>query len=96
MTVGVHPRARAALRRLPGHGPRRPGAGRAYRVTGFVDDDPGKQRASIHGVTVLGTRRDVPRLIDQHQVQELLITPAALACAELTWVEAGDPGSLRK
>ncbi|MEW6754730.1 MAG: polysaccharide biosynthesis protein [Candidatus Latescibacterota bacterium] len=62
----------------------------AYRVTGFVDDDPAKQRASIHGVTVLGTRRDLPRLIDEHQVQELLITPAAFAREDLR--ELADQG----
>ncbi|MEW6754731.1 MAG: hypothetical protein AB1505_27680 [Candidatus Latescibacterota bacterium] len=42
-----------------------------------------KQRASIHGATVLGTRRGLAQLIDEHQVRELLITPAAFAREDL-------------
>ncbi|MEW6756344.1 MAG: hypothetical protein AB1505_36035 [Candidatus Latescibacterota bacterium] len=57
-------------------------------MTGFIDDDPAKQRASIHGVTVLGTRGDLPRLIDEHQVQELLITPVAFPSDDLRELEA--------
>jgi len=42
-------------------------------VVGFVDDDPAKQRVSFYGVPVLGTRRDMPRLIRDLAVEEVLI-----------------------
>lgn len=42
-------------------------------VVGFVDDDPDKQGVSFYGVPVLGTRRDIPRLVRDLGVQEVLI-----------------------
>ncbi len=47
---------------------------------GFVDDDPGKRGLRIHGVKVRGTREDVPRLVEQNDVDEILIAiPSATA-----------------
>lgn len=40
---------------------------------GFVDDDPGKQKKSIHGLPVLGARKDIPRLVKQYDVEEVVI-----------------------
>ncbi len=40
---------------------------------GFVDDDLGKQKKSIHGLPVLGTRKDIPRLVKQYDVEEVVI-----------------------
>lgn len=40
---------------------------------GFVDDDPNKQKKSIHGIPVLGTRKDIPRLVKQYDVEEVVI-----------------------
>lgn len=40
---------------------------------GFVDDDPGKQKKSIHGIPVLGTRKDIHRLVKQYDVEEVVI-----------------------
>jgi FlaA1/EpsC-like NDP-sugar epimerase len=54
-----------------------------YLPVGFVDDEPAKQRASIHGVSVLGTRADLSRLIVQHNIEELLVTPISLTRADL-------------
>ena len=39
----------------------------------FVDDDPQKQGISIHKVPVLGTRQDIPRLVRDHGIQEVII-----------------------
>jgi FlaA1/EpsC-like NDP-sugar epimerase len=45
-----------------------------YRLVGFIDDDPVKQRSSIHGIEVLGTRRQLEEIVEKHEVAELLIT----------------------
>ncbi len=41
---------------------------------GFIDDDPVKQGARIHGLKVLGTSKDIARLSRQHGATEALIT----------------------
>lgn len=43
------------------------------RVVGFVDDDPQKMGAVIGGVPVLGPTSSLERLIDKHEVDEVLI-----------------------
>ncbi|MCR3921086.1 MAG: polysaccharide biosynthesis protein [Firmicutes bacterium] len=40
---------------------------------GFIDDDPAKQRCGIHRVKVLGTRDDIPTIIEKHNVNEVII-----------------------
>ena len=44
-----------------------------YLPIGFVDDDPVKQGISIQGVRVLGTREEIPRLVESYSIEELLI-----------------------
>jgi FlaA1/EpsC-like NDP-sugar epimerase len=44
-----------------------------YLPIGFVDDDPAKQGTSIQGVKVLGTREEIPQLVGDHDIEELLI-----------------------
>lgn len=44
-----------------------------YVPVGFVDDDSKKWGRSIHGVPILGSRRDLLRLVSQHQIEEILI-----------------------
>jgi len=44
-----------------------------YRVVGFLDDDPGKQKARIHGIEVLGPIRDIKRICAEYGVDEILI-----------------------
>ncbi|MGB0590567.1 MAG: polysaccharide biosynthesis protein [Myxococcota bacterium] len=44
---------------------------------GFVDDDPAKQRAIIHGLKVLGTTEDIPALVRTHDIAQVVITIAA-------------------
>lgn len=46
---------------------------RKRRVIGFLDDDPRKHGARIHGCQVLGTRADLSRIIDGAGVREVLI-----------------------
>ncbi len=40
---------------------------------GFVDDDPRKHRASIHGVRVLGSRAQLIPLMEQFKIEEVII-----------------------
>ncbi len=44
-----------------------------YDVIGFVDDDAAKQGQRIEGLTVLGTRADLTRLVQEHRVAEIIL-----------------------
>jgi exopolysaccharide biosynthesis polyprenyl glycosylphosphotransferase len=44
-----------------------------YDLVGFVDDDPAKQGQHIEGLTVLGTRGDLTRLVAQQRVAEIIL-----------------------
>jgi len=44
-----------------------------YRPIGFIDDDPAKKRIQIHGVKVVGNRRDLKAVIKTHRIEEVLI-----------------------
>ncbi len=52
-------------------------------IRGFVDDDPEKQGAVIQGIRVLGTSRDLPRLVAEHGVDHVIITIAQAGRREL-------------
>ena len=44
-----------------------------YLPVGIVDDDQSKLKTSLHGVKVLGTRGDLPKIINDLYVDEVLI-----------------------
>ena len=44
-----------------------------YWPVGFVDDDQSKQGRRIKGVKVLGVRSDIPQLVDEHSIEEVII-----------------------
>jgi len=44
-----------------------------YRVVGFVDDDPTKWRAQIHGLEVLGPIENIKEVCSEYSVDEILI-----------------------
>lgn len=47
--------------------------GPLHLLIGFVDDDPAKASLVIHGVPVLGTTADIPALVENHAIEEILI-----------------------
>jgi FlaA1/EpsC-like NDP-sugar epimerase len=42
-------------------------------VVGFVDDDPRKKGAIIHGITVLGSLSEIPSLVEKYDIEEVII-----------------------
>jgi FlaA1/EpsC-like NDP-sugar epimerase len=46
---------------------------RCLQPVGFVDDDPSRQGTVIHGLPVLGTRYDIPALVEQYGIKEIII-----------------------
>ncbi|HKB07171.1 MAG TPA: nucleoside-diphosphate sugar epimerase/dehydratase [Candidatus Polarisedimenticolia bacterium] len=44
-----------------------------YNLIGFIDDDPEKKGVKIHGVAVLGSTRDLERIIEDYGVREVII-----------------------
>ncbi|MEO8192091.1 MAG: polysaccharide biosynthesis protein [Acidobacteriota bacterium] len=52
-------------------------------IQGFVDDDLRKQGALIHGIPVLGTTRDLGRLVTEHGIQDVVITIAQISRREI-------------
>ncbi|MFQ5599232.1 MAG: polysaccharide biosynthesis protein [Candidatus Krumholzibacteriia bacterium] len=44
-----------------------------YVPVGFIDDNPYKQDAEIHGIRVLGTQEDALEIVQRHRVEEIII-----------------------
>ncbi len=44
-----------------------------YSVIGFIDDDPRKHGRSIHGIPVLGSLKELAKIVKSGQVKEILI-----------------------
>lgn len=44
-----------------------------YFVVGYVDDDPEKANWRIHGIRVLGKTDEIPKLVDEFVVEEVII-----------------------
>lgn len=46
---------------------------REGRPVGFIDDAAKKQKLQLMGIPVLGTRRDIPRIVKGHNIDEVII-----------------------
>ncbi|MFH0772095.1 MAG: aminotransferase class I/II-fold pyridoxal phosphate-dependent enzyme, partial [Candidatus Omnitrophota bacterium] len=44
-----------------------------YEVVGLIDDDPRKHKKQIHGVPVLGAGLDIPAIVRQRSIEEIII-----------------------
>ena len=62
-----------------------------YAALGYVDDNRSKQGLKIHGVPVLGSVKELPRIIDEWPVDEVLIAvPSATGKQMQRFVEICD------
>lgn len=50
-----------------------------WRVIGFIDDDRGKYRTSVHGVPVLGSLEQVTPLLTSGRVAQVVVSTATVA-----------------
>ncbi len=50
---------------------------------GFIDDDPAKQGRRLYGLPVLGTREDIPRLVEALNIAEIVIAMPSVKGKEL-------------
>jgi len=50
--------------------------GMGFRVVGFVDDDKSKLGTTVHGIKVIGIIDEIPKLRDEYQIKEAIITIA--------------------
>lgn len=46
---------------------------REGRPVGYIDDSARKQRLQLMGIPVLGTRKDIPRVVKNHNIDEIII-----------------------
>lgn len=50
---------------------------------GFIDDDKAKQKKTLNGIPVLGTREDIPRVVANLQVQEIIVAMPSVPGPEI-------------
>ncbi len=52
-------------------------------IRGFIDDDVKKQGTVVHGIPVIGTRADLPRLVRELGITQIVITISQISRAEI-------------
>jgi len=67
LVVGAGELGRNVVERLSAH------TEYGFRVVGFLDDDPGKQKRNIQGVPVLGTTQDLEEMVGYHHVDQVIL-----------------------
>lgn len=45
-----------------------------FDLIGFIDDDARKKGKRVHGMEVLGTRDDIPRIVEERNVTEVIVS----------------------
>jgi FlaA1/EpsC-like NDP-sugar epimerase len=87
LIVGAGAAAEMLIRELPQHG---------YTAVGCVDDDPAKQRVTVHGVPVLGTTDQVPAIASSYRIDEILIALPSVAGTRMRRIVEICQNSMRK
>ncbi|MFN7951146.1 MAG: nucleoside-diphosphate sugar epimerase/dehydratase [bacterium] len=59
-----------------------------YRVVGFVDDDPAKRDSVVRGLRVLGDSSEIPRLVQELAVQEIVLAVPSAAAPDVQRIQA--------
>ncbi|MEC0169784.1 nucleoside-diphosphate sugar epimerase/dehydratase [Paenibacillus graminis] len=54
------------------------------RIVGFIDDSADKYHLSIMGVPVLGNRYDIPRLVKEREIHEIIIAMPSVSRTEIS------------
>jgi len=54
-----------------------------YLPVGFVDDNPRKKNTLIHGTRVLGEKKDIPRLVKDLRIKEIIIAIPSATSGEI-------------
>ena len=67
LIIGAGDTGEALLRELRGR------AEGEFNPIGFIDDDPGKSRATIHGVPVVGSRADLRQRIEELGIRDVVL-----------------------
>lgn len=44
-----------------------------YRIVGFIDDDPGKLGMYVEGCPVLGSREDIPAIVEREKIDLIIV-----------------------
>jgi len=57
-----------------------------YLPVGIIDDDLQKKNTFIHGIRVLGDRRDIPRLVKDFNVKEIIIAIPSATSKEIAGI----------
>ena len=69
----------------------------SYFPIGFADDNKSKQGSLIHGIKVLGKINEIPEIVKEHQIEEMIIAlPSAGSKAVREAVEMGRKAGLKK
>ena len=56
---------------------------RDFEIKGFVDDNPSIQKSVAQGIPILGTTAELPRLVAQHQIEQVIIAIAEVSRAQI-------------
>ena len=69
-----------------------------YFPIGYIDDDPAKEGIIIHGVKVIGHRKDIPDLLKGNEIDEILIAMPSAPSKEIRGIVnlITDANSLKK
>ena len=57
-----------------------------YEVIGFIDDDPAKRGINIHGIPILGTVEQLPKICKDRNIEEIAIAMPSASHHELRYV----------